>query len=231
MDLVQLLSNLLLISFLGLLVAFNPMLIVVDIMLVLKSRRPILNTAILAAGFVSSIVLLFAIASSVIDPDSQVSLRKLKDNLELPPLVDILAGTLLLGYALKRRRNYAPRPQQAANNFKVPEKPYQLFVFGFVKAILSITNLFAVLILAKLAVTNDWNIARGLVAVLWLLLVGVIPLAAIAYFRQFRHESLVNIDKRINRIMSRDTALLITYVLGVTGALFTISGLVNLLRG
>lgn len=230
MDLVQLVSNLLLITFLGLLVAFNPMLIVVDIVLVLKSSRPILNTIILTSGFVTSIVILFTVASLVIDPDSQISLARLKEGLNLPPLIDILAGCLLLFYAIARsRRPKTNRPSKSSSNFKIPEKPYQLFAFGLVKAALSVTNIFAILVLAKLSATNDWNVAVGLMAIVWLLIVGVIPLAAIAYYRQFRHESLLTIDKRLNAIMSRDIQAMLTYALGVAGVLFIASGLVNLI--
>jgi hypothetical protein len=231
MDLVQLLGNLLLITFLGLLVAFNPMLIVVDILLVLKSRRPILNTIILSAGFVTSIAVLFSLASQIIDPQSQISLNKLRDSLDLPPLIDIFAGLMLLTYAARRHLRKQPKTKTINKKIGLPRKPYQLFIFGFVKAALSVTNLFAILILARISVTNDWNIAIGLVAVLWLVLIGVIPLAAVVYYHQFKHESLVSIDKRINRFLSRDTELLITYILAAAGAIFFTKGIVDLMQG
>lgn len=232
MDLLAAFGNLLLIIFLGVLVAFNPMLIAVDILLVLRTKRPILNTAILTAGFMSSIVLLFVVAISVIDQDTQISVGKLRGSLEIPPLVDIIAGALLLGLAVKRQ----VRPQSDAlssnrKGFKIPERPSQLFVFGFAKASLSITNLFAVLILAKMAAINNWDPIVGFMAVTFLLLIGIVPLATVAYYRQFKHKSLASIDKRINTIMSRDTRALITYILAAAGIIFIANGLIGLLRG
>jgi hypothetical protein len=231
MDLAQLLGNLLLITFLGLLVAFNPMLIVVDILLVLKSQRPILNTVILSAGFVTSIALLFSVASQVIDPQSQISLNKLGENLDIPPFIDIFAGLMLLAYSVRRYTRKQTKHKAANKKLGIPQKPYQLFMFGFIKAALSVTNLFAILILARISVSNDWNIAIGLMAVLWLVLIGVIPLAAVVYYHQFKHESLISIDKRINRFLSRDTELLITYILASAGAIFIAKGTVSLIQG
>jgi len=231
MDIFSLLINLLLLTLLGLLVAFNPTLIVVDLLLVLRSSRPIFNTAILAAGLISSMALLFAIASLFIDPDSQISLRQLNLGIEIPPLIDILAGSLLLAYALNRsRRTRMSKSTKKGIDIRIPEKPRQLFMFAFIKASISVSNIFAILILAKLAATNNWNPALGAVAVIWLIVVGVIPLAIVAYYHEFKHQSLMTINQRLNAVLSKDIQSILTYALATIGVIFIVSGAIGLIK-
>ena len=230
MDIVQFFVDLSIITLLGLLVAFNPMLIAVDIVLVLRSKRPILNTSILIAGFISSLTLLFVVATLLIDPDSQFSLRKIKDTLELPAIIDILAGALLIGWALKRLGAAGQKRIVMPANLKVPESPTGLFAFAFVKAALSATNVFAVLVLAKVSAANGWNPALGAMAIFWLLAIGVIPLLTLAYLRQFKHKSLVSIDKKLNSLLARDITSVINYIIGGVGIFFLASGIIEILE-
>ncbi len=226
----ELIQNIVLITFLGILLAFNPMLLVVDVLLVLRSKRPILNSIILTAGFVSAILLMLAIAGALVDPDSQISLSKISGNLRLPPLVQVLAGGLLIGYAAKRYRDKpSGTPSKQIHKIEVPQKPHQIFLFGFLKTPFSATNIFAVLILARLAAVNNWQPASAVIAAVWLLLVGIIPLVAVVYYHQYKNHYLVRLNQRIDRALTYDFGNIITIALAIIGAVFAAMGVVDLL--
>jgi hypothetical protein len=231
MGLIDIITDVFLITILGMLVAFSPMLIIISMVLVLKSSRPILNTVILMAGYILSLFLLFIFASLLIDPNSDISLRKIKSDLDLPAIVDIIAGLTLVGWASKKYTSLkGARSPKKLNDFKIPEKPLHLFGFGFAKALLSATNLFAVLILAKVVTEKNWSIAQGVVAILWLLVVGIMPLLAIVYYHEFKNEKLLSINNRLNSAMDHDKDMILTYALAIVGMVFVLSGVVGIIR-
>ena len=228
MDFVELLGNLLLITFFGLFLAFNPMLIVVDMFLVLKSRQPIKNTLLLIAGFATSITLLFILFSNIINPNSEISIRKLETSLSVPPIIDILCGTLLVLAAIKYRSRPSIVKKSTTQAISIPRGSLAIYSFSLIKSFLSLTNLFAVLALAKLYAINSWNMGIGAVALCWLLLVGVIPIIFIVYLHYFKHESLLAIDKRVNRFLARDTNSLIAAGVALIGIVFVLKGLLDI---
>lgn len=230
MEIIAVLGYLLLLTLLGLLVAFNPMLIVVDILLVLKTRRPILNSLILAGGFVSSLLAILFIAGLVMDPEGSVSLRQLSDSISIPPLIDLAAGLLLIIYVAKRYIRVGPLP--SPKTFKIenaPDKPLPLFIFSFVKTALSLTNLFVILLLAKALVTNSWSLLVSFAAIAWVIIIGLMPIAMIVYYHEFKHESLVAVEKRIDGWMSKDTTKLINYGLLIIGIFLAAKGAFGIL--
>ena len=229
MDIYSLIYNLLFITFLGLLVSFNPLLIVVEFLLILKTKRPIFNSLLLLAGFVSAISLLFFVFSMIIDPNSQLSFTKLKEGLDLPPIIDIAAGGLLMIFGIRKySRPKASQNIAKAIDIKIPDKPFGIFIFGFVKAILSVSNIFAVMLLARQAVLSNWSLAIGFMAVIWLLIIGIVPLIYMMYLHWFKRDNLAVIDKKLNQLLSRDTTNLLAYGFVLIGIFFVTKGVFQL---
>src|SRR5436190_23042606 len=103
MDIWQLIVNLLLVTLGGLLIAFNPSLIVINFFVVLKSKRPIRDAIVLIAGVVLPIVLIALITIFWLEPDSSFRVGGLADKIAIPPLIDLLFGLSLIVYASLRQ--------------------------------------------------------------------------------------------------------------------------------
>jgi hypothetical protein len=230
MDLTSIIYNFALLTLLGLLVAFNPLLIVVDFLLVLKSKRPIFNTVILLAGFATSLIILFLVANLLLSADSQISLKNVMNQRDIPSIVDLSAGFILLLYGFRKYKSTTLESDALKRTeIKIPESPKGIYVFALLKTSLSITNIFAVVILARQAIVSNWSIALGFLSLVFLLIIGIMPLLYIMYLHWFKKESLNTIDKRLNSLISRGTTNLLAYGLILIGLLFFIKGLVGIL--
>ncbi len=230
MDFVEFIYGLFIVSLLGLILSFNPMLIVVDFLLVLRSKRPIFNTIMLLAGFATSVAIMFTLASMAISPDSDISIQKIKESFDLPSSVEVLAGLLLVGYGIKRYKIKSSfKSTRSLANFKLPEGPIKIFLFGLVKSTLSVSNIFAILVLARQAVVGNWSVTISTMVLVWILIIGFLPLLYIMYLHWFRHQSLNRIDEKLNVWVQKDTSSYIAYGLILIGAIFAVKGAVGFL--
>lgn len=225
MDAGNLLSSIVLLTFLGLLLAFNPMLIVVDILLVLKTKRPIFNTVMLLLGFGTSVLIIFSLANLLIGPSSDIDIEILK-NLDLPPVIDVVAGSLLFAYGLGKFFDAKLKPAQAVKkiNFEIPQGPLKIYAFGVVKSFLSVSNLVAILLLTRQAISGNWSLGISTLALVWLIIIGFLPLFYIMYMHWFKNESLQKIDARINDWLGRDTSKAVSLGMVVVGATLLAKG-------
>ena len=229
MDVGNIAQNILLVTFLGIIVSFNPTLIVVDFLLVLKSKRPIFNTIVLLAGFATAIIILASFAWLLIDPDSQLSFNRLREELNMPPVVDITAGLLILIFGLnKYRESVTNKTKRKPKDIQIPQKPKQIFMFALIKTPLSLTNLFAILLLAKQAASGKWEPVAAFLALIWLLLLGVLPILYMMYLHWFKKASLDVIDKKLNKLLAKDTSLIIGLSCVALGAFFVVKGITDL---
>ena len=225
--------SLLLLTLLGLLVAFSPMILIVNLLVVLKSTRPILKTLVLMAGMALPILIVGILAINFIDPDTQISLGSLSKKINVPPLIDIALGVWLLAWAQRRirfsRTHKKPRKPTDLIMKNPPDKLVGLFTFAFIKSALSVTNIFAILAVGKLIVTNSINQPLSTLVILWVLLVGLIPFGVILYFYFFKHERLDNLSDQVDRLLNRNLDRALNLALLTAGFFFLFIGLINLL--
>lgn len=226
MDFIYLILNILLITMLGLLIAFSPMLVLVNVLVVLRSQRPILRTAVLMAGMVLPLLIIAGLAAVFLEPDSQVSFRGLSDKISVPPLLDLLLGLWLISLALKRWRYTKTHGTHKKTSKLIsknpPDKLPSLFMFAFFKSILSVTNIFAILVLAKFMLVHSIPQPFSTLAVLWVILIGLVPFLIILYYYFFKHDMLEQLDKQVDKLLSRNIDVAITLGLLAAGLFFTL---------
>jgi len=221
----------LLITLLGVLIAFSPMIVILNLVVVLKSARPVRNCLILIAGVATPLILVALLALALIDPSQEISLRGIGEKISLPAGINLLFGFWLLFVAFKRlsQRHVAPKPSNLLKMpTSVPEKPSALFIFAFIKSTLSVTNLFAIFVVAKVLITSHSPSIVGFFAFLWVLLIGIMPFLTTLYLYFFKKQSLDQLSKRTEALLAINIQRTLTIVLFVVGAGFTINGLVKI---
>lgn len=232
MDAGQLLGDLIIVTLLGLFIAFSPMLIIVNLLIVLRSKKPIVHAVALIAGILTPLLLVAGLGILFINPDSQISLRAISQEIQIPPLIDLMFGLSLLILATKQlaKPSLPPNPA-AAEQFHIPNDNFwSLYVFGFMKSLLSATNLFAVLVVAKIIIQSAFNPLFDLALLGWTLAVGMIPFALTLYYHRFRRDYLVTLNKRLNEVLARNVRRLVVVGLYALGSLFSLLGIWGLLH-
>lgn len=233
MDFIYLVLNILLITMLGLLIAFSPMLVLVNVLVVLKSKRPILRTTVLMAGMALPLLIIAGLAAAFLEPDSQVSLRGLSEKISVPPLLDFVLGLWLLSLAAKRWRYTKLHGTHQKTSSLVsrnpPDKLSALFMFAFFKSILSVTNIFAILVLAKFMMVHSIPQPFSTLAVAWVIIIGLVPFLVILYYYFFKHDMLEQLDKQVDKILSRNLDAAITIGLLAAGIFFTLHSIGDLI--
>lgn len=232
MEVGKLLSDLIIVTLLGLFIAFSPMLIIVNLLIVLRSNKPMVHAVALIAGILTPLLLVAGLGLLFISPDSQISLRAISQKINIPPLIDLLFGLSLLIMATKQlvKPTLTPKPANA-EQFHIPNDNFwSLYAFGFMKSLLSATNLFAVLVVVKIIIQSALNPLFDLALLGWTLAVGMIPFVLTLYYHRFRRGYLVTLNKRLNEVLARNVRRLIVVGLYALGSLFSLFGVWGLLH-
>ena len=227
MDIVNFVGNLFILTFLGLMIAFSPLLIMVNMIIVLTNKRPILNALVLIAGVAAPLLLIAILAQAFIDPSDTFSLGSIVEKIQLPALIDILLGVSLLALGLKRAASYKNDGTPPGHIDLQPptDNLRSLFAFGFFKSLLSATNIFAILFVIKLTKVNNLSPALGLLALFWTIAIGLVPLFMALYYHEFRPERLKQLNRRLNDILSTNIQLIIVIASLSAGAYFLLTGI------
>jgi hypothetical protein len=232
MDIVELLFDLLLVSIAGLFIAFSPILIVTNLLIVLRSKRPIFHAVVLLASIVLPLLLLCGIATFALESEADIGLKELSSNLSLPPLANVFIGIVLLVFALRKFKQlkYAPlEPKKVAKPSKqLPTGAVPLFIFGFMKTLLSLTNIFAILFVTKLVTVNDLAPLLALLVLFWTIAVGMIPFLIIIYYRKNRRADLLRFQNKVDTILQENIKLYLLIGLGGLGVAMAAVGLIHI---
>lgn len=231
MQVLQIIFNFLVISLAGLFIAFSPMLIITDLLIVLRSKKPILHAAVLLASIITPLLIIAFIASLLVKPDTQVSLSAINEKINVPPLLSVLIGAILVAYGLSRfiQLRYRPlrpksiedvRPEKAP-----PSKLLPLFTFGFMKTLFSVTNVFAILFVTKLIVTNHLGPMLAFFVIFWTVLVGLVPFLVIFYYQKNKRDYLLRVQALLNQRMSENVKAYVFVGIAVVGCLLTIASI------
>lgn len=225
---INLVTNFLILTFLGLMIAFSPILIIVYTVIVLTTKRPILNAIILIAGVAAPLLLIALIANIFIDPNTTINFSDIAEKVSLPAIVDIIFGLALFVVGFRRVRNGRSTEQKEQPFRAPPDNPKSLFIFGFFKSLLSVTNIFAILLVVQIIKAHSRQPFVDLLAILWTILIGVVPLLLIIYYRQFRPQSIEKLSDRINGLLRRNLQLILIILIFVGSSYFFVSGLRSL---
>lgn len=234
MDALTIIANFLLITLLGLLIAFSPVIIAVNTFVVLKSNRPLIQTLVLMAGVAAPLLIVALLASNFIDPNNTIKFGDVASKIKIPPVIYLALGLWLIIVALMRwRYTYVHKKPKRLTNFAAqhpPDKLSALFGFAFVKSALSVTNLFAILVVCELIITHAYKQPLAGLIILWAIVIGLLPFGIILYLFFYRHEKLQSLNVRIDSFLNRDLDFAINLILVVVGTIFAFSSIISELR-
>lgn len=226
----QFITDLFIVTFLGLFIAFSPMLIVVNLLIVLKSKKPILHAIALILGILTPLIIVAGLGLLLINPTSEISLSAIGAKIQIPPAIDILFGISLFVMATKQFLKPVVKINPTTE-FHIPNDNFwSLYLFGFMKSLLSATNLFAILVVVKLIIESSLNPIFDLAILIWTLVVGMVPFIIVLYYHRSRKDYLIKLNKRLNEIMARNLRRLIIVGLYSLASFFTLLGIWEFLK-
>jgi hypothetical protein len=232
-NLFELLFDFILISVAGLFIAFSPMLIITDLLIVLKSKKPLLHAAVLLISIATPLILLCLLASQFIKPETTISISAVNAKLNIPPFINFLLGWILLAIGFQKFRELKYRPLQQATKLQKPKTPpsklVPLFIFGFMRTLFSLTNVLAILFVTKLIVSNKLNPLLALFIVLWTLAVGMVPFFAIFYAQKNKRQYLLKLQAVLDARMSSNVKAYAYIGLSVVGGIVALDGFAGLI--
>ncbi len=210
-------------TFLGLFVAFNPLLLASELAIILKSRRPILNAVVLVAGIATPLVLLAIVGGLIFNESTQVNAFNIK--LDLSPLLNIMIGFILVLVGL--RLHFFPKPPSEkrlqANELSVGS----LYGFAFFRSALSFSSIIGIITATKIIKDATDNYVLVLLGLFWTISVGMIPFFGMIGFSLKRPASIRNLEHRIDPLINRSYKPLVALGCILLGSYLVFSGILN----
>lgn len=213
-------------TFLGVLVAFNPMLLVTELAIILKSKRTIINATAFALGIISPLIIIAMIGALVFNQDTQFS--AFKHSVSLPPLLNIVIGAILLLIGLRlrffpnsTRTKSAPSPDLSLGS---------LYLFACFRSALSFTSIVGIITATKIIKDYTDNYFLVLLGLLWTICVGMLPFFGLIGYSLKRPDSVEYLEERINPIVNRSYRPVVIWVCLVLGSCLISIGTLKLIR-
>lgn len=210
-------------TFFGIFVAFNPMLLLSELLIVLRSKQPLLHSIIFLAGVSLPLIIIAAVGAFVFEEDTSV--RAFNSNIQLSPVLDLLIGIILLLIAarlffvrdivLKQKSNKRSSPA-------ITERLsyWALFWFAFFRSAISLTSIIGIVAATKVIKEYTDNYAIILLGLLWTITVGMLPFLGMLGYSVRKPETIKTLEQKIDPIMKRDYSGSVKWMILVIGAYF-----------
>ncbi len=186
-------------TFLGLLVAFNPLLLVSELAIILKSKRPLLNAIVLIAGIATPLVLLAIVGGLIFDESTEI--RTFNINIHLSPLLNIVIGFILVLIGL--RLQFFPKPAKTKRLQAHQLSLGSLYGFAFFRSALSFSSIIGIITATKIIKDATDNYIVVLLGLFWTISIGMIPFLGMIGFSMKRPDSIKSLESRIDPLMNR----------------------------
>lgn len=217
-----------LISVMGIVIAFSPTLILTELTILTRSKKPVVQTLSLIAGIALAIALFCAAVIIFVGPNSNFTVPSTRQVISSIPIIDIIAGILLVITGLRL-------PLSGSNNSVKksrfsPEKLLNtktLFWFGLVKMATSLSSIAAIFIALRFIMTSVDTGTLQLASILWLILVAILPFAIILSLKQYKPDIFAKIQNASDRAVNINWRRVIAFSLIVAGSYFIFSGLLH----
>jgi hypothetical protein len=228
LNIAELVINIFVLTFLGFLIAFSPMLIIVNMVIVLTAKRPVWNALILTAGVVTPLIIIGTLADLFIGPHTSITISAISEKIQIPPLIDIIFGVILIYLGLIRAYKYKNENTKEVKSLSPPtDKPKSLFIFGFFKSFLSVTNVFAVLLVVQITQSYKQIPLVNFLGLAYAIMIGIIPLMLIIYYRQYQPNRLARMNQKLDSLLKTNLQLFIVIILLFAGAYMVFKGIRN----
>lgn len=216
-------------SFLGMVVAFSPTLVITEVTVLLKSKNPFWHTIALISGISLAIVIYSFIATLAIDPSEQITIPFGEDKFDSTPIIDALTGLGLILLGIKFLKE--PKKHTSKSRFK-PENLLNtktLFWFGLLKMFTSISSLVAIILAARLIKTFLHHGTTQFIAVFWLIVVSILPFVLIAAAKAYKPGIFKRIESSFEFLKLKNWRKIICTSAIIVGALFVFSSVIAFL--
>ncbi len=199
MNILQVVVVIIELTFLGIFVAFNPLLLVSELAIILKSKRPLLNSIILIAGVATPLIIIAIVGGFVFNENTQV--RSFSHDIRLSPILNIIFGVILVLVGLRLR--FFPKTSNPKKLDSVNMSGISLFWFAFFRSALSFTSIIGIVAATKIIKDMTDNYLVVLLGLFWTICVGMIPFLGMIGYSIKRPETIKNIEERIDPLMNR----------------------------
>lgn len=213
-------------SFLGIFVAFNPLLLVSELVIILKSKRPLLNTIIFMTGVALPLIIFALIGAVIFQEDTRI--EPLHNSIELSPVVNIAIGVILILMALRQFINHQKPIANGADVFKKNTASLSyasVFGFAFFRSALSFTSIIGILAATKLIKEYTDNYIIILLGVFWTICIGMLPFLGLLGASLKRPDALKFIEQRVDPILNKNYKASIKWICLILGIYFAAKGL------
>jgi hypothetical protein len=202
---------------LGVLLAFSPTIILTEIAVLTKSKKPFLYSVFFIAGVAAPILLFGAIAVLFIDPSSNFTIPQTKHILKILPVLDVLIGILFIiaGIQVGKKRSHQAKKEITADD--VIFSTGKLFWFGFLRTATRLSGLAAILLAAQLIKQNLDTGISTVVSLVWLVIIAITPLVVLLLLQRSDSKYFVKIASYSDKVASLSWRKIISIGLIVVG--------------
>ncbi|MCA9332503.1 GAP family protein [Candidatus Saccharibacteria bacterium] len=227
MNIVEIVIVFLQLSFFGIFVAFNPMLLVSELLIILRSKRPLLFSLVFIMGASIPLIVIAAIGAAIFKEDTVI--RPFGSDIKLSPFLNVLIGVILLLVSVRLFFNGKISTahkvsKNSANNMSI----WALFWFAFFRSALSFTSIIGIVAAAKVIKDYTDNYFVSLLGLFWTILIGMLPFWGLLGYSIKRPESIKVIENKIDPILNINYKNSIRWVLLIAGVFFIFRGLINI---
>lgn len=216
---------------LGIIIAFSPTLILTEIAVLTRSKKPFIHTVALISG-ISVPILLFSLAAlTFVDPQTSYQLPSTRQVIGGIPLFDVLIGMVLIFTGIHL---FKPRPnnEKAAKTSKInSEKMFSsktLFWFGLIKMATSLSSIAAILIGVRyIKSLLGGEAVVQTVALFWMVAVSILPFLLIASMSRYFPKTFSRIKLTSDKVVGYNWRLIACAVMIGAGVIFIAAGIIN----
>ena len=228
MNFLSFVALLLQLSFFGIFVAFNPMLLLSELLIVLRSKRPILHSAVFLAGVSLPLIIIATIGAVIYNEDTTV--HPFNSSIKLSPVLNILIGVILLLVSLRLFIIKQPtKPKKNSTHTLTQQLSYlPLFWFAFFRSAVSFTSILGIIAATKVLKEYTDNYLVILLGLFWTISIGMLPFLGILGYSVKRPENIKTIEQRIDPIMNKDYSGSVKWLILVAGLYFIVKATITL---
>jgi hypothetical protein len=210
-QLLTIISLIVLLALLGIIVAFSPTLVLTEITVLLKSKKPVVHVMALISGIALAVAIVTSVAVTLLQPSTEINIPVLRDSMRGGPFIDLLIGILLcvIGwYGLRRIASHQEKKPSklSAENLLTTKK---LFFFGLAKMATSVSSIIAIVFAARFIKEVTRSSLSQFAAGLWLVAIAVTPFVILALMYYLRPSSFDLLQDKLRQSKSANVQYIV----------------------
>lgn len=218
--------GLVIVAILGLVVAFSPTLVITELAIMTRSKKPIAHGIAMASGIALATGICALVAIAVIGPEYDTFLKFREKPLQLNPLIDTVVGLLLVlaGVQMLRQRATGNKPSFIKAEKLVTSST--VFWFGFLKMATSLSSVGATWLAVRLVMSHTHSPTLQTLLIAWLIAVAMVPFLYIVYLKAYKPSSFDKIQQLSDRMVALNWRRIFAWVLVASGMFLVAQGLI-----